>query len=150
MFAEVTCPHWLFLPISCSRLSKKSLLLLWKQFGSGACSSSELIQCGGFSLSPTQNRLWISLFKQLVLQKFLYSRTGWLWKTVLRPWKSFDWRLWWNRSECEPHDKIAKLIHWNLGKKFSFPVWDHVPEKVVQNEIRRLWDFNLHPDRPFE
>ena len=49
------------------------------------------------------------------------------------------------------HDKLAKVIHWDLCKKYGVKVlakwYDHVPEKVVENDqVKILWDFNIQTD----
>lgn len=52
----------------------------------------------------------------------------------------------------ERHDKVAKMLHWNLCKKYNLPAaeqwWKHVPEKVVEDhENKILWDFKIQTDR---
>ena len=53
------------------------------------------------------------------------------------------------------HDKLAKVIHWNLCKKYSVKVrskwYDHVPEKVEETDhVKILWDFNIQTDHVIE
>ena len=44
------------------------------------------------------------------------------------------------------HDKLAKVIHWDLCKKY-----DHVPEKVEETDhVKILWDFNIQKDHVIE
>ena len=49
------------------------------------------------------------------------------------------------------HDKLAKLIHWDLCKKYGVKVhskwYDHVPEKVEETDhVKILWDFNIQTE----
>ncbi len=44
------------------------------------------------------------------------------------------------------HDKLAKVIHWDLRKKNGVQVtakwYGHVPDKVVEtDQVKILWDF---------
>ncbi len=53
------------------------------------------------------------------------------------------------------HDKLAKVIHWDLCKKYGVQVhakwYDHVPEKVVEtDQVKILWDFNIQTDHVIE
>ena len=55
------------------------------------------------------------------------------------------------------HDKLAKVIHWDLCKKYGVKVqskwYDHVPEKVEETDhVKILWDFNIQTDHviPFD
>jgi len=63
-------------------------------------------------------------------------------------------------SSCTPlaatmymqrHDRIGKIIHWSILKRFNSVVshnyWDHVPAAVVENnDMKVLWDFNIYTD----
>ena len=49
------------------------------------------------------------------------------------------------------HDKLAKVIHWDLCKKYGVKVqskwYDHVLEKVEETDhVKILWDFNIQTD----
>ncbi len=50
------------------------------------------------------------------------------------------------------HEKLAKVIHWDLCKKNGVRVtakwYEHVPDKVVLRPI--LWDFNIQTDYVIE
>ena len=51
--------------------------------------------------------------------------------------------------------KLAKVIHWDLCKKYGVKVqlmwYDHVPEKVKETDhVKILWDFNIHTDHVIE
>ena len=53
------------------------------------------------------------------------------------------------------HDKLAKVIHWDLCKKYGVKVkskWhDYVPEKVEETDhVKILWDFNIQTDHVIE
>ena len=53
------------------------------------------------------------------------------------------------------HDKLAKVIHWDLCKKWGVQViekwYDHVPEKVAEtDQVQILWDFNIQTDYVIE
>ena len=50
------------------------------------------------------------------------------------------------------HDKLAKVIHWDLCKKYGVKVEsNHVPEKVEETvHIKILWDFNIQTDHIIE
>ena len=53
------------------------------------------------------------------------------------------------------HDKLAKVIHSDLCKKYSVKVqskwYDHVPEKVEETDhVKILWDFNIQTDHVIE
>ena len=53
------------------------------------------------------------------------------------------------------HDKLAKVIHWDLCKKSGFRVgakwYQHVPERVEENDrVKILWDFNIQTDHVIE
>ena len=53
------------------------------------------------------------------------------------------------------HDKLAKVIHWDLCKKWGFQVtakwYEYVPEKVSETDrVKILWDFNIHTDHVIE
>ena len=53
------------------------------------------------------------------------------------------------------HDKLAKVIHWDLCKKYGVNVqskwYDHVPEKGEETEhVKILWDFNIQTDHVIE
>ena len=53
------------------------------------------------------------------------------------------------------HDKLAKVIHWDLCKKYGVKVqskwYDHVPEKVEETDhVKILWDFNIQTDHVIE
>ena len=46
------------------------------------------------------------------------------------------------------HDKLAKVIHWDLCKMYGVKVqskwYHHVPEKVEETDHAKiLWDFNI-------
>ena len=46
------------------------------------------------------------------------------------------------------HDKLAKVIHWDLCKKCGVQVtskwYEHVLEKVAEtDQVKILWDFNI-------
>ena len=48
-------------------------------------------------------------------------------------------------------DKLAKVIHWDLCKKWGVQVtakwYHHVPEKVTEtDQVKILWDFNIQTD----
>ena len=52
----------------------------------------------------------------------------------------------------ERHNKVAAMLHWNICKKFNFPVsknwWDHKVEKVMESEsVKILWDFRIQTDK---
>ena len=52
----------------------------------------------------------------------------------------------------ERHDKVARMLHWNLCKNYNIQAtdqwWKHQPEKVIENEeVKILWDFQLQTDR---
>ena len=67
-------------------------------------------------------------------------------------------------SECRVHaqteykgrdDKLAKVINWDLCKKYGVKVqskwYDHVPEKVEETDhVKILWDFNIQTDHVIE
>ena len=67
-------------------------------------------------------------------------------------------------SECEKlaqgeykkrHDRVASIIHWELCEIHGFrrcKNWfEHRAEKVLENnEVKILWDFNIHTDRVIE
>ena len=67
-------------------------------------------------------------------------------------------------SECEKlaqkdyknrHDRVASIIHWDLcdvyGFKRSKNWYDHHAEPVLENnDVKILWDFNIHTDRVIE
>ena len=53
------------------------------------------------------------------------------------------------------HDKLAKVIHWYLCKKYGVKVqskwYDHVLEKVEETDhVKILWDFNIQTDHVIE
>ena len=53
------------------------------------------------------------------------------------------------------HNKLAKVIHWDLCKKYGAKVqskwYDHVPEKVEETDhVKILWDFNIQTDHVIE
>ena len=53
------------------------------------------------------------------------------------------------------HDKLAKMIHWDMCKKYGVKVqskwYDHVPEKVEETDhVKILWDFNIQTDHVIE
>ena len=53
------------------------------------------------------------------------------------------------------HDKLARVIHWDLCRKHGIAVkekwWEHVPEKVLEkDDVKVLWDFNIQTDRVIE
>ena len=53
------------------------------------------------------------------------------------------------------HDKLAKVIHWDLCKKWGVQMtakwYDHVPEKVTEiDQVKILWDFNIQTDHVIE
>ena len=53
------------------------------------------------------------------------------------------------------HDKLAKVIHWDLCKKYGVKVqskwYDHVPKKVEETDhVKILWDFNIQTDHVIE
>ena len=55
----------------------------------------------------------------------------------------------------ERHDKLAKVIHWDLRKKYGLQggakSYEHVPEKVRESEdVKILLDFNIQTDRVIE
>jgi hypothetical protein len=64
-------------------------------------------------------------------------------------------------SECEMlagrnykwrHDRVCKLIHYETCQKYGLQCaskwWDHVPEKVTENdEVKLLFDFDIQVDR---
>ena len=67
-------------------------------------------------------------------------------------------------SECEKlaqgeykkrHDRVASIIHWELcalhGFQRSKNWYEHKVEPVLENDnIKILWDFNIHTDRVIE
>ncbi len=50
------------------------------------------------------------------------------------------------------HDKLAKVINWDLCKTNGVQVtakwYEHVPDKVVETDqvIKIVWDFNIQTD----
>ena len=49
------------------------------------------------------------------------------------------------------HDRIARIVHWNLLKHFNKHVsceyWKYVPSAVVDSsEVKVLWNFNIYTD----
>ena len=53
------------------------------------------------------------------------------------------------------HDKLAKVIHWDLCKKYGVKVqskwYDHVQEKVEETDhVKILWDCNIQTDHVIE
>ena len=53
------------------------------------------------------------------------------------------------------HDKLAKVVHWDLCKKYGVQVdarwYKHVPEKVEETDrVKILWDFNIQTDHVVE
>ena len=53
------------------------------------------------------------------------------------------------------HDKLAKVIHWDLCKRYGVKMqskwYDHVPEKVEETDrVKILWDFNIQTDHVIE
>ena len=50
------------------------------------------------------------------------------------------------------HDRVGKVIHWELCKKYGFDCtekwYDHIPEGVLENEKSKiLWDFRIQTDQ---
>ena len=50
------------------------------------------------------------------------------------------------------HDRVGKVIHWELCKKYDFDCkekwYDHIPEGVLENEKSKiLWDFRIQTDQ---
>ena len=68
-------------------------------------------------------------------------------KTVVH----IEWRV---RAQTEykgRHDKLAKVIHWDLCKKYGVKVqsqwYDHVPGKVEEMDpVKILWDFSIQTE----
>ena len=57
------------------------------------------------------------------------------------------------------HDKLAKVIHWDLCKKYGVKVksnwYDHVLEEMdhvleEMDHVKILWDFNIQTDHVIE
>ena len=50
------------------------------------------------------------------------------------------------------HDKVAARLHWEYSKRFNFDCsdkwYEHVPEKIVENEIVKImWDMTMFTDK---
>ena len=50
------------------------------------------------------------------------------------------------------HDRVGKVIHWELCRKYGFDCtekwYDHIPEGVLENEKAKiLWDFRIQTDQ---
>ena len=53
------------------------------------------------------------------------------------------------------HDRVTKLVHWSLCKKYNLPtsknLWAHQVEKVSENEeVKILWNFWMQTDSYLE
>ena len=51
----------------------------------------------------------------------------------------------------QKHDRIDRIVHWNLLKHFNKHVsceyWKYVPSAVVDSsEVKVLWNFNIYTD----
>ena len=57
-----------------------------------------------------------------------------------------------NTKKCKMrHDRMEKVIHWELGMKFKFDHtnkwYRHHPESVLENETHKiLYDFEIQTD----
>ena len=53
------------------------------------------------------------------------------------------------------HDRVGRKTHWEVCRKIGFDVnekcYKHVPEKVVENDSRKiLWDVTIQTDHVIE
>ena len=52
------------------------------------------------------------------------------------------------------HDNLRKIVHWKLGRKCNFEArdkwYEHVPESVLENDYKILWDFSIQTDHVIE
>ena len=51
----------------------------------------------------------------------------------------------------ERHDKVARMLYWNLCKNYNLPAedqwWQHYPDKIIENEQAKiLWGFKIQTD----
>ena len=49
------------------------------------------------------------------------------------------------------HDTVAKALHWKISKEYNIPCsekwYNHVPEKVIENDkAKLLWDYDVRTD----
>jgi len=61
------------------------------------------------------------------------------------------WQLLCTCMYKQRHDRIARIVHWSLLKRFNLSVaynyWNHIPSDVVESvEVKILWDFNIYTD----